>query len=97
MITHLHPTTGSDLELPLPRHHLGVDACNLHAGVQASGVVRVGDITPDRHVRARARVVRALRRRLGPVSVEAQGFLGTQAHLGRLHQRVPTRSITDSA
>jgi hypothetical protein len=50
----------ADLELPLSGHHLAVDAADLDAGVQASLVVSVHDVTAPGLVRPGSAVVRPL-------------------------------------
>ncbi len=45
VVTHLDAFTGTDLEFPLSRHHLGVDATNFDAGVEAGAVVGFNEIT----------------------------------------------------
>lgn len=45
VVTHVDSGAGADLELPLRRHHLGVDAGDGDAGVEARAVVRLDDIS----------------------------------------------------
>ena len=52
----------SDLELPLPRHDLGVRADDVDAGAHAGVGVRFDDVAAEDFVRADAAVVAALRR-----------------------------------
>ena len=52
----------ADLELPLAGHHLGVDARDAEAGVEARLEVRLDDVTAEHLVGADAAVVEALRR-----------------------------------
>lgn len=47
MVAQLDAIAGSDLELPLRRHDLGVGTRDLDAGVQASLVVRLDDVALD--------------------------------------------------
>ena len=45
MVTHLNAVTWADLELPLSWHDLGVGTGDLDAGVQASLIVSLNDVT----------------------------------------------------
>jgi hypothetical protein len=45
MVTHLDTLTRANLELPLGRHDLSVDAADLDTGIQADTVVRFDQIT----------------------------------------------------
>lgn len=45
LITHVDTLAGTDLELPLGRHDLGVDTRNLDAGVETGAVVGLDDVT----------------------------------------------------
>lgn len=45
VVTHLDALARTDLELPLRRHDLSVDARDLNAGVEAGAVVGLNDVT----------------------------------------------------
>ena len=47
MVAHLDPLAGPDLELPLRRHDLGVDATDVHAGIEACTVVGLDEVTGE--------------------------------------------------
>lgn len=63
MVTHLDALAGSDLELPLCGHDLGVGAGDVDTGIQASLVVGLNDVALDDLAGADTAVVRALRGR----------------------------------
>lgn len=60
LIAHFNALAGSNLELPLGGHHLGVGAGNLNARVETGTVMRLDDVTPVDIVVANGTVVRAL-------------------------------------
>lgn len=69
LVTHLDSLAGTDLEFPLGRHNFGVGTRDLDAGVKASLVVRIDNITAHHPASANTAVVRSLRSRvavLGP-------------------------------
>mmetsp|Transcript_82 Transcript_82/g.213 ORF Transcript_82/g.213 Transcript_82/m.213 type:complete len:609 (-) Transcript_82:352-2178(-) len=88
VVAHLDATARSNLEFPLSRHDLSVDARDLDAGLHAHLVVLIRHRPADGNVVARTCVVRALRGWLGIVLVEAQGCLRLLAHAAWLHQGV---------
>jgi hypothetical protein len=47
VITHRDSFAGTDLELPLRRHHFGVNATDVNAGIQARAVVGLDEITGE--------------------------------------------------
>lgn len=94
----LNSAAGTDLELPLCGHDLGVGARDLDAGIEASLVMRLDDITAEDLASADTTVIRALGSRVpvhGPpiwaIRHVKQGVLLLQAKprllgLVRLHQ-----------
>ena len=60
MVAHFRRARGSDLELPLTGHDLGVDAADLQAGHDASLEVLLDELTTHDVAGAGAAVVRAL-------------------------------------
>jgi len=61
VVTHLDTLTGSDLELPLSGHDLGVDSRDLDSGVKTSTVVSLDEITGKDLAGSNSTVVRTLR------------------------------------
>lgn len=69
LVTHLNTHAGTDLELPLGRHNLGVGTGDLDSCIQAGLVVCVDDVTTHNPTCADTTVVRTLGSResvLGP-------------------------------
>mmetsp|Transcript_19067 Transcript_19067/g.35941 ORF Transcript_19067/g.35941 Transcript_19067/m.35941 type:complete len:383 (+) Transcript_19067:143-1291(+) len=60
VVTHLDTLARSNLELPLGRHDLGVDSGNLDAGVKASPVVGLDELTADGVASTNTAVIRTL-------------------------------------
>jgi hypothetical protein len=60
VVAHVDALARADLELPLRRHNLGVDARDVDAGVQASTVVRLNDVAGENFPSADTAVVGAL-------------------------------------
>ena len=63
VVAHVLALARTDLELPLRRHHLGVDARDGDAGVQARAVVRLDHVARKHLAGADTAVVRSLRAR----------------------------------
>mmetsp|Transcript_43905 Transcript_43905/g.110679 ORF Transcript_43905/g.110679 Transcript_43905/m.110679 type:complete len:229 (+) Transcript_43905:48-734(+) len=69
VISGLDALTGTDLELPLARHDLSIDARDLDASIHAGAVVRLHDVATEHVVGTNSAVVGALGTRvaiLGP-------------------------------
>lgn len=47
VVTHGDTLTGTNLELPLRRHHLCIDTANVNAGVETSTVVSLDEVTGE--------------------------------------------------
>jgi hypothetical protein len=60
VVAHLDTLARADLELPLRRHHLGVDARDVDAGVQAGAVVCLDEVAGKHPAGTDTAVVRAL-------------------------------------
>ena len=88
MVSHLNAAAWANLELPLSRHHLCIDARNLHPSLHAQLVVLIRNRSANGNVETGPSVVGTLRRRLTAVGIEAQGNGGLQANFAWLHQGV---------
>lgn len=74
LITHLNTLAGTNLEFPLGGHNLSIGTGDVDAGIQASLVMRINDVTAHNPAGANTAVVRTLRSRetilrpaIGPV------------------------------
>lgn len=61
VVTHLDTLAGTNLELPLRRHDLGVDTRDVDTRIQASAVVSLDEITGENATSTGTTVVRTLR------------------------------------
>jgi hypothetical protein len=61
MVAHINALARTDLEFPLGRHNLGIDARDIDASIKASTVVGLDDVTSIYAASPNAAVVRALR------------------------------------
>mmetsp|Transcript_227 Transcript_227/g.1781 ORF Transcript_227/g.1781 Transcript_227/m.1781 type:complete len:387 (-) Transcript_227:27-1187(-) len=63
MVTHFDAQAWSNLVFPLSRHNFCIDAANFHASIEASLVVGLDDVAPNRNACSSAAVIRSLRTR----------------------------------
>mmetsp|Transcript_57531 Transcript_57531/g.105824 ORF Transcript_57531/g.105824 Transcript_57531/m.105824 type:complete len:234 (+) Transcript_57531:601-1302(+) len=88
VVTNFNSSARTNLILPLPWHHLSVDAGNLDSRLQALCKVLICDWTANGNCSSCTCVVRTLRRRLASVGVEAVRLRRRFADFAWFHQSV---------
>ena len=85
MVAHLKRRAGSDLELPLSRHNLSVDAADHDSSLEARAHVLFDQFAAVDLICANAAVVRTLFWRIASVVSEAEGPGAVKKHVLLLH------------
>mmetsp|Transcript_61005 Transcript_61005/g.70872 ORF Transcript_61005/g.70872 Transcript_61005/m.70872 type:complete len:269 (+) Transcript_61005:377-1183(+) len=100
VVSHFNPLAGTNLELPLTRHHFSIDTGHLDAHPKSEFVVALSVLAAKGGLRSEPAVVGALRTRV-PVGGPSQGPVILREHVLLLHAKprlvVGSVSLKDGA